>query len=95
MSQDITAIELLELEMLFIEDCENESFDPIPHNESKDLVLITNRKLKRLIDYALLLNYRANKKGDYIVNYYLFRILQLRYFRGNKSVSFIKDETFQ
>lgn len=84
----ITDAELYELEMLLIEKYENFDFTKVFFNSKNRLVLIKDKGLKNLVEFNFKDHYKKQGK-DIVVSFDVFKILQSRYFRENKTVLFI------
>lgn len=84
----ITDAELYELERLFIEKYKDFNFETLLFNELEQSILIKDKGLIDLVKLSFA--DRFEEAGpDIIISYYVFGVLQFRYFRDNETVPII------
>lgn len=83
----ITDAELYELERLFISKYENFDFNKVIFDNANKRVLLQNDQLSDLITMYYK-DRSVDDEGINSISFDLFKILQLRYFRNNRTVQF-------
>lgn len=85
---DLTTAEILEIEILSIAKWGKFKFTPMLLDKKNDEMLINDLDFEKLLSFTFPENYTIN--GQTIaVDYNVFKILQLRYFRDNETVEIL------
>jgi hypothetical protein len=81
----ITNAELYELEVLLNHQLENAVFEPMSYDKENSIVFVTDEVLKKLIGYVYPKDHKISDDAV-LIDFFLFKILQSRYFRNNITV---------
>ena len=87
----ITDAELYELEILLNQKYENLDFSKVLFETENSLVLIKDKGLQELVELYFKDRYEKLNQGI-IISFDIFKILQSRYFRDNKTFSFVNEK---
>ncbi|MEO8236387.1 MAG: hypothetical protein ABI549_13300 [Flavobacterium sp.] len=86
----ITDAELQELECLLIAKYREKQFDPIIHDQETNLVYIKDNGFVDLLKLYFPERFRIDNSDNVVMSLDIFRILQSRYFRENKTVVLVQ-----
>lgn len=78
--------ELCEFEFLLICKYEKTKFEPIIYEQETNLVFIRNNELVEVLEFYFPGRYKIDDSGNVVMSMEIFKILQSRYFRENKTV---------
>lgn len=84
----INDAELYELEILLIQKYENFDFSKVLFDYENNLVLIKDKGLQQLVELCFKDRCEKWEQGT-VISFDIFKILQSRYFRENKTFSFV------
>ncbi|EKT4498924.1 MULTISPECIES: hypothetical protein [Flavobacteriaceae] len=87
----INDAELYELEILLIQKYENFDFSKVLFDTENSLVLIKDEGLKKLVELCFKDRHEKWEQGI-VISFDVFKILQSRYFRDNKTFSFVNEK---
>ncbi len=87
----INDVELYELEILLIQKYENFDFSKVIFDHENSLVLVKDKGLQKLVELCFKNRYEKCKQGI-VISFSIFKILQSRYFRDNKTFSLINKK---
>ena len=88
MKNNLTIEELLEFETSLIEKWENHVFSPMRINEKFNVILTNDLEIKELLEFSFKEHFHISYH-TIAIDYNVFKIIQLRYFRNNKTVQII------
>jgi hypothetical protein len=87
---NLTDLELFEIESLLSCKLHNMDLLDTEFDEETDLVTVKNIDFKEILEIVYPERYSINEEGNIILSIHIFKILFLRYFRNNKTITFIK-----
>lgn len=85
---DLTTDEILEIEILSIEKWGKFKFTPMLLDKKNNEMLINDLDFEKLLRFTFPKNYTINDQ-TIAVDYSVFKILQLRYFKDNETVEIL------
>lgn len=86
---ELTTAEILEIEVLSIEKWGQFKFTPMLLDKKNDEMLINDLDFEKLLRFTFPKSYTINGK-TIAVDYSVFKILKLRYFRDNETVEILR-----
>lgn len=91
---EFTDAEVYELENLFIQKFEQLEFKPIDFDKKANIVIIKNPEIEQLVNTFYKGRYSKEENGNIKMSLFIFRLLQYRFFRNNKSSYNTKEGTY-
>lgn len=86
----MTDLELFEIECLLSCKLHNMDLLDTEFDEKTDLVTVKNTNFKEILEIVYPERFSISEEGNIILSIHIFKILFLRYFRNNKTITFIK-----
>lgn len=83
---ELTDAEVYEMELLLLEKFEEIEFKPIEYQSNENILVVKNPEFEDLLKCFYPSRYSKDENGNIKVSFFIFRVLQSRFFRNNKSV---------
>ena len=91
---NFTDAEVYETEKLCFEKFQQFKFEPIDYDIKENIVIIKNPEIESLVNTFYRDRYSKDENGNIRMSIFIFRLLQNRFFRNNKSSYNTKEGTY-